>query len=147
MAIKFGIIAGLATIATFLLAYTISIDAFLSQWIYWGTMLFYVIAMVLLANKVVDQGAVHFREIVRPLFICFLIANLIYYTFYFIMITYVNPDIYTEQVNRMSVGLQDLNIKEVDMSFQFGRYALSYFQAAIGGFMIASSISYSKKQS
>ena len=147
MAVKFGLLTGAVTLVIYTLAYFIGIDVFLSQGIYWLTMFVFVAGMYLLAQKTVDAGLVDFRSIVRALFICFLIANAMYYLYYYFMINYVDPDIYLQQVARMNPGLEKLNIDETDTSFDLVKYVLSYFQAAIGGFLIASAISYSKKES
>jgi hypothetical protein len=147
MAIKFGMLTGAITLLIYTLAYFIGIDLFLSQGIYWLTMAVFIGAMYVLAQKTTAQGHVDFRSIVRPLFICFLIANAMYYIYYYVMITYVDPSIYEQQVSRMADGLENLDIENRDTSFQPYAYILSYFQAAIGGFIMASAISYSKKES
>lgn len=147
MAIKFGLLTGVVTLILYTIAYVMGMDIYLSQGLYWISMIVFVALMYVLAQKTVDSGQDDFRSIVRPLFICFLIANAMYYVYYFIMINYIDPEIYTEQVSRMTKGLEKLNIEEKDTSFDLFKYVLSYFQAAIGGFLIASAISYSKKQS
>ena len=147
MAVKYGIVIGLITIVLYLVSYMISLDLFLSTGLYYFTLLLYIAGMYFLAKKEVAGGARHFRDIVRPLFICFLVANLIYYIFYYIMITYVNPDIYEMQATRLASGLEKLNVRQMDTTFTMGAYILTYFQTAIGGFIIAALIAYTQKQS
>ncbi len=147
MSIKYGLLAGFLIVLFYLIAYFISIELFLSQGLYWITLAVYIGAMYMLALETVKEQPLNFREIVRPLFVCFLLANAIYYLFYYIMITYVDPSIYELQISKMASGFSKMKMEQKDMSFQLSHYILSYFQAAIGGFVVASAIAYSKKQS
>lgn len=147
MALRYGLAAGLLTVTLYFLCYLFNIDLFLSQGLYWVSMVIYIFAMYHLSNKIVESGLTTFKEIVRPLFICFLVANGLYYAFYFVMITSVDPEIYQLQIQRMSTDLQELDMTASDTEFKIHHYILSYFQAAIGGFVLAATIAYSKKQS
>ncbi len=146
MAIRFGLAAGLITCAIYAVAYLISIESFLSPYLHWGSLSIYIIAMYMLAEIVIKSKS-EFKDIVRPLFICFLIANLAFYVFYYIMLHFVDPDIYEMQVRMLTKGLDELDIEDMDTSFTLSGYFLAYFRAAIGGFAIASIIAYTKKQS
>ena len=147
MAARYGLMAGAITVVIYCLAYFINPDLFLSPLVYWTTLALYVIFMLDLASKSVKQGIHNFRDLVRPLFVCFLIANAVYYCYYYIMITYIDPSIFDVQVNKMAEGFKQLNLESKESSFKWSEYILSYFQAAIGGFAIAAVIAYSKKQS
>ena len=147
MAVKFGITAGLLAVAAYIVAYFISLDAFLSQLLFYLTLSVYLIAMYRLADKTVASGKDSFKEIVRPLFICYLVANAIYFLFYYIMITMVNPEIYTQQTALMAPKMKQLAIEDTNLEFKLSHYILYYFQSAIFGFIVSASIAFSKKQS
>lgn len=139
--------AGAITVLIYSLAHLIKPELFLSPLIYWGTMIIYIGFMYDLALRQIREKPLQFRELVRPLFICFLVANALYYLYYYIMITYVDPSIFDAQVNKMTDGLKQLNLQSKETGFKWSEYLLSYFQAAIGGFAMAAVIAYSKKQS
>ena len=147
MAVKYGLAAGAITVLVFTLAYLINFDIYLSSIFYWSTTSIYLVAMYMLAAKVTDNGGETFREIVRPLFICYLVANLVFFVFNYIMITYVDTTIYPEQCLRMVSKMKQLELEDTDMTFKLSNYVLQYFQSAIGGFIISASIAFSKKQS
>lgn len=144
--IFWGIGLGICTVIIYLLAYLISPAYFLSSIVYWATWIMYLLVIYRLSQKAVEQGVVTFQGIIRPLFVTYLVANAIYYIFYYVMVYEVDANLLQIQQQQMVQGLAELNIESTDLqAFTWKNYFFTYIQSAIGGFIVAASIAYSQK--
>ena len=82
---KYGVLGGVVVLFYFLLLYTIKVEHFLSPFLQWGSMFFYLFFMYKAAQEDCDTNGVSrdFREMLRSPFVVFLIINLMYWLFYY----------------------------------------------------------------
>lgn len=146
---KYGIFAGLAVVLYFLLFYWIDKGLMLHWTVFYGSTLIYVLAMFWAARSLREQqgGQLHFREGLRAAFLTFLVANVFYYLFYYIIYqldpTLVElqrealreflPNITTK--DRLQQALRDLD--ERDLNVYPAATLFGYARSAIGGFILA----------
>lgn len=146
LGIKWGIGLGIITVAIYLIAYILNPAYFLSSIVYWATWIIYLLIMYHVSQKVVAQGVVTFQGIIRPLFVTYLVANAIYYLFYYVMVYEIDANLLQIQQQQMVEGLAQLNIESTDIqAFTWKNYFFTYVQSAIGGFIVAASMAYSQK--
>lgn len=148
--LKKGIIWGLGigslTILIYAIAYFIQPALFLSTAVYWTTWLIYVIGLYQLSQIVVKNGGITFQAILRPLFIAYLVANLLYYIFYYLMVYEIDVTLLQLQQEQLAKGLAELNMDGMgEATFTWKDYFFTYIQSAISGFIVAAAIAYSQK--
>ncbi len=80
-----GLIAGLLTVGTYFGIYKIDKTTMLSEVLNWGSLVYYFLAMltVNLLWKNRQGGVLEFREALKAAFLVFLVANFIYYLFFY----------------------------------------------------------------
>jgi magnesium-transporting ATPase (P-type) len=91
---KYGLLAGLATVGYFLLFYVIDRSLFLDWKVYWSSLLIYVFCMyrACVATRSKNENEVlSFPDGFRISFQTFIIANGIFYLFYYILFNFVDP--------------------------------------------------------
>ncbi len=86
--VKYGLIAGMATIALFLLFYLIRPSMMLHPALWWGSLLIYLVAMWVGGREVRLQSAqpLSFRRAMQHVFPVFVIANVLFYTFWYALL-------------------------------------------------------------
>ncbi len=90
--IKFGAIAGMAVVGHFLLFYFIQKALFFHNAVFWSSTLIYLVFMVLALRQMRSQSEeLTFMDYLRTAFVVFVIANIIYYLFYFLLFNYIDP--------------------------------------------------------
>src|SRR5690606_15100966 len=115
-----------------------------------SSVLIYVLFMV---RAVADQrrileNMISFREAVSVAFLTFIVANVIFYVFFFIILKYDSELV--EMLRQMSIDfyqkfLSNQNPAEIEKSFKdfdvnFSMLALSFARGAIGGFILSALI-------
>lgn len=80
-----GGFAGLLTVATYYGVYGINKASILSELLSWGTLVYYFLAMIIvnLLWKNRQGGVLEFKDALKSAFLVFLVANAIYYLFFF----------------------------------------------------------------
>jgi hypothetical protein len=147
----YGIVGGLTTILVYSILYFINKSYLLSPVFYWSSLLIYIGAMIYTADVSVKQGKTDFKQILKPVFICFLIANLLYYLYYYILTVEIDPGLAELQMERMIEKMKELNSDtlptKADMKEGIlSSYVFSYFQGALGGFILSAIVAFAKKQ-
>jgi Protein of unknown function (DUF4199) len=91
---KYGIIAGLVTVGYMSLFYVADRSLFLDWKVYWSSLLIYVFCMyracIVTRSKNVNE-VLQFPEGFSISFQTFIIANIIFYLFYYILFNFVDP--------------------------------------------------------
>ncbi|MDX1665981.1 MAG: DUF4199 domain-containing protein [Saprospiraceae bacterium] len=158
LVLKYGLLGGLATVAYYLLFYFIDQRWMLSPWVAWSAMLFYPVAMVLALRQDRSQsdGPYAFKQGLRTGFAVYVIADVIYYAFYFVLFKYVDPGLVDVQQEMFLESLEnnpnlfgETNVENLRRQFQQSEYKLtvgSVLQSLglglIGGFLIAAILAY-----
>ncbi len=152
IAIKYGWIAGVSTVAYFLLFYFINPRLLFNPFVYWASLGVYLalIWRALQVEKEQKEGVLDFKQALRSAFLVFVIANLIYYVFYYLLYNWIDPGLVElqEEVMRESLEqaggmLPEEQKKEMLRSLEEGlkiepsTVLLTYARSLIGGFLLA----------
>ncbi len=162
--IKWGIITGIVTIVIYLIAYLIGYETFFNTGIFWITTLFYIFTMYMASrearNKFMEthdltEEPYPFNIALQPPFLTFLIANILYYLFNYVMFVYVNPELPDIQkeialetmdkaMNAMSAFMDEDQIEEMaeaieeqDLTVTLASTLLSLARSLLGGFLLS----------
>jgi len=151
--LKYGLLAGGVTILYLLVFYFIDPRIMLSSWVLWSSMVIYVTFMVLACRRrqVERDGKIDFKEALQSAFLVFVVANVAYYLFYYLMFSVFDPGLAAIQREIMLENLENLgsvldeqqreemlrNLQEQDLDVRPFDLLLSFGQGLIGGFIIA----------
>ncbi len=135
---KWGVIGGALRIGLFVLMYFLGREAMLARELWLGSMLIYAWAMYQ-AQKEVEGDDL--RAYIQPGFLVFVMANALFYVFYYLMFTSIDPSLVDLQVEMLEAkGM----LKEAG-----GRAAVTptakatffdYVRSLIPGFVLAAAI-------
>jgi hypothetical protein len=162
--IKWGIFTVIVTIIIYIIAYFISYETFFNTGIFWVTTLFYVFTMYMASREARNKFmATHdlteepypFNMALQPPFLTFLIANILYYLFNYIMFAFVNPELPEIQkaitletldkvMSSMSAFMDEDQIDEMveaieeqDFTVTLGSTLLGLARSLLGGFLLS----------
>ena len=152
--VKFGLMAGIGTVAFLLLFYWIDRRLILSPEIIWSTNLLYLIGMFMSARETrrLNGGTLPFRPALRSAFVVYLVANAIYYGYNFLLYNVIDPDMLNVQQQYMRDNMDQLtgflgedNVQYVEQTIDQLNYRpltvlLNYGSSLIGGFVLAALI-------
>ena len=150
--LKYGIIAGVGVIVYLLVFYFIDPKLMLHGAVMWSTLIIYLICMyraTILERERMETFS--FRQAIRPSFTVYVLATLLYYTFYYLLFNVIDPgmaeiqrDLMIDQSTRLaeSIGATDLEdqIQELtaeDMRVTLGNTILGVGWSLIGGFVLS----------
>lgn len=150
--VKYGIFAGGATIAYLLLFYLLDPKLMLNPTVLWSSLLIYVFFMFKVCLK--EQGTIpdySFRLALKSAFVVFVVANALYYTYYYIMFNWVDPGLIEVQRELIQANLERFsgvmgeasknemqkNIMEDSLAVTPETTFLSFGWGLIGGFMLS----------
>lgn len=152
IAVKNGIFAGVGTVAYLLLFYFISPRLMLSSGIIWSTLIIYLVFMYRATVQVRDRvDSFPIQLALRPPFIAYVVASLIYYAFYYLLFNVFDPgllDIQYELMLEKAQRLADLvgaeqfkdqveQISREDLQVTFRVVAFDAARSIIGGFLLS----------
>lgn len=155
---KYGIFAGLSTILLLGCIYFYSVFFLTKQlmvhpYVTFGRFLVYAIFMYLSIKTFLklSPGEKPFKELIKPAFVCFLIANLVFYVFYYIMFKWLDPDLMEASNKYMADYFEKQDVKlqpgkrEVlttdSQSIGLSSTIFAYVREIILGFIIAAILS------
>lgn len=136
----YGLIAGLITVTYFLLFYTVNPRIMLGSIVWWSSLVIYLIAMVLAVKKRASKAEnyITLRSALQTGFLVFVIANLLFYTFFYLLFGLFDPSLVDLQKEMMSANpavADELNTK--DFSVTLSGTFFNYLYSLIGGFLLA----------
>lgn len=152
IAIKNGIFAGVGTVAYLLLFYFISPRLMLSSGIIWSTLIIYLVFMYRATVQVRDRVASFPIQLaLRPPFIVYVVASLIYYGFYYLLFNVFDPGLLDIQYELMLENAQRLAdlvgadqfkdeveaLSREDLQVTLKVVALDAARSIIGGFILS----------
>ena len=147
ISLKYGQLAGGSVVLYFLLFYFLDKESMLKMWVAVSSLLIYAFFM---ARAVGDQRKlqdeiISFREAISVAFLTFIVANVIYYIFFYFIIKY-NPEL-VEVLKQSAVDfyqkiLNNQDPAEIAKSFEgyevnFSSILLGFARGAIGGFILS----------
>lgn len=150
--VKYGILAGGATIAYLLLFYLVNPKLMLNPTVLWSSLLIYLFFMFRACWE--EQRKMEnysFRQALKSAFVVFVLANAMYYTYYFIMFNWLDPGLIEIQRELMGENLERFsgvlgegnktemqrNILEDPLTVTVERTFLSFGLGLIGGFALS----------
>ncbi|MEN0003454.1 MAG: DUF4199 domain-containing protein [Bacteroidota bacterium] len=155
--IRYGIIAGIAVIAYFLLFYVIDRPLMLHVGVSWSSLLVYGTFMVLACQQLAKrQPAADLKAYLKPAFTVFVIANAAYYLFYYLLFNAIDPSMVEVQrglleatLERYDSSLGDAVKKQLSEQIQSDNFGVSFQDAffgfawsLIGGFVLALGVAF-----
>ena len=151
--------AGAGTVFIYLLVYFIRKEWMLHPALYWGTLGVYLFFMIRPARQQAQQSEqpLTWRQLIRTPFTVFLIANLIFWIFYFLIFTFdaslreLSQEQQMQALERISQmmdgGLSEQQmqqsreqIREAGGGFSLSDLFFSYAKGALGGFGLSALI-------
>lgn len=130
-----GTAAGLLTVGSFLLCYFSKQALLFNLWLWWGTLVIYLVFMF---RTVQQLDTTSFQHNLRSTFLVFVIANGLFYLFYYLLFSVFDPGL----VDLQREVLQDHpewptdNTKAVQ-AVTIGQIFFKFVQSLIGGFLLA----------
>lgn len=109
----------------------------LNPFVYWSTLLVAVIGMVAAIRKERSKNgdSLSRKEALRPAFLVFVVAMLIFNLFIFALFNYLDPGLPDIQKQMMEAAGRD--VSDLDFKMTFGRTMTGYGFTLIGGFFIS----------
>jgi len=150
-----GVVAGVLTCLIYFGIYKVSVEGMLSTLTFFGTGIIYLAAMfgVNLWWKNNHNGVLPFRQAIRFSFITFLIANLIYHTFYWWLVNQdptiieIQSQLY-EQFGgeELAAQMEPKDPTQIDTKVSIGSMLMQYAWKSIFGFILSLIIALLVKQ-
>jgi hypothetical protein len=153
ISLRYGLIAGISTVAYFLLFYLVNPRNMFLPWLSWSSLLIYIICMWLGCKAFFNENKAEasFRFFLREAFAIYIIANLVYFLFYYLMLEVFDPSLIYVQAE---VGLAQLEqyadrldskqfeqlkerLESEDLGLKLNDVLMAFGNSAIGGFIIA----------
>jgi len=149
ISIRYGILVGIVVILYMLAFYFYEVKLMLEPSVFWSTTLLYMVGMFFAARE--ERKArefITFREVLPVAFVTYLVANLFFYDFLFIMFNFIDtnlPDL-QRQISIEAIqesGFIDYVEKEIEelektpANFSFGQAVFDYLRSAIFGFLLS----------
>jgi Protein of unknown function (DUF4199) len=153
--LKYGTMAGITLIGYFLLFYCYDKSAVLGKTVQLSSYLIYAFFMFLAAKSVVNLD---FKPVLRTAFGVFIVTNLFYYTYDYVLFNVVDKSL-AEVQKTMMLDYFTANTKTIqetkDMTdsinngnfHDFNGLSFAFAKGAIGGFILAVIVSYLVKKS
>lgn len=149
-ALKAGLITGLITILLFFITYQISPKGMLSPFLYWGSLLISFFGMLgaALLEKRRGNGVLPFRKGLTITFLTFLLANFLFFIFYYWMFTSYAPELpalqkeisaefYEHSYSGAELRKKLRLLEESDFGVTLQTIFSGYAYGAIGGFFLS----------
>lgn len=133
--IRYGLIAGLATIAWLTGFYLADRGYLLTSWVLLATWVFYLWAMYRAAAPERDE---QLRTYIRPAALVFVIANALYYSYFYALFAIIDPGLQDLQIAKLDAmnKLKEVGGPEALRVSALGTF-ISYCSSLLGGFGLA----------
>ncbi len=143
-ALRQGWLAGGISILVFVLLYFVQPAAFLHPVAWWSSLLIYLFFMY---RAVQPAAALTFRDNVRDPFLTFLLANGLFYLFYYIMLSYLAPDLQDLQWELLQAsGQLPPDADKADYISTLPGIFLQYARSLVFGFGLAAAVTWAKRR-
>lgn len=153
--LTYGLATGSLIVALYYAAYRYDPYFMLGPLLYWSTFALIIAAMIIAALKDRNEkGSLEFQDVLKVCFSVFVISNLVYYAFYYIIFT-SDPALTEVSKNLALRSLETVksytdhapgstSINEIEKQYQTQDYGVhlstvlsAFAQGAIGGFLIS----------
>jgi len=136
-AIRYGVFAGMLTVLYFELFFFYDKRVMLSPGVQWGSFVIFLVFMYKAGRDLViaTPGELRTKDVLKPIFTVFVIANTIYYVYYYLLMNYFSPDLVAIQEEVIKSYGGDLSTAKPDISMK--SMLIGYSSGTIGGFIIS----------
>ena len=133
----YGVLAGAGTVFYLLLFYFADRALFLNGGVIWSSLIIYLAFMykAIVEERNALGGDIEFKEAVKPAFVVFIIANVIYHSFIYLMFNFFDPALIDLQRELMENSGIDTTGQDLKIPFLRAFFAL--IQSLIPGFAIS----------
>lgn len=150
--VKYGIIAGVSVVAYFLLFYFIDTTILFSPFVNWGSLVIYLTFMIMACTRerVSHEGSLPFKQALRTAFGTFVVANIIYYIFNYLLFKFDPTLLITQKeaiIHTMQWASKTFNFELPSETIQqlrgeirpvtIGNTLFVFAQSLIGGFILS----------
>lgn len=137
---KNGLLAGVYTIAAFSIVYALNPAWMLHKAWFLGS---FVIYIALMFRAALSSSGTVFRDVVRSPFVVFIVANLIFHLFYYILFTFIDPGLYDLQLKLLAeTGQLPNKADRESLVMTPAKSFFSYINSLIIGFAMSSVIAF-----
>ena len=141
--LKFGFLTGLITVAYFTAFYLINPRLMLHPVVWWSSLLFYLAGMYYAIERQQAEGGelLSFRAAITPAFQVFVIANALFFIFYYLLFAVVDPSLVTIQEEMMKARADWLDGADLpDLTVTLKKTFFDFAYSLIGGFVLAAMV-------
>jgi len=147
--IRYGILVGISVILYMLVFYFYDEKVMVGPNVFWSTTLLFIVGMFFAAREERKvREFMTFREILPVAFVTYLIANLFFYDFLYILFNFVDPalpelqrqvSIEAVQSSGFSEYVEEAieEIEKIPAEFTLGQAIFDYVRSAIFGFLLS----------
>ncbi len=149
LSIRYGVLAGISVILYMLVFYFYDKKVMLGPSVFWSTTLLYIVGMFFAAREERKvRGTMTFREVLPVAFLTYLIANLFFFDFLYILFNFVDPTLPELQRQVSMEAIQESGfseyveeaieeIEKLPAEFTLGQAIFDYVRSAIFGFLLS----------
>lgn len=152
LSIRYGGLIGITVIIYMLIFYFYDKKVMLGPSVLWSTTLLYIVGMFFAAREERKKREfITFREVLSVAFVTYLVANVYFYNFIYILFNFVDPTLPELQLqvgieNAKASGLSEYledaiaKIEEMPAELTLGQAIFDYIRSAIFGFILSLAI-------
>ncbi len=136
-AVKYGIIAGIATVLYLLVFHQMDRALLLNPLVYWSPILVAVVTMTMVVKKVRNDndGKIEKKEALKQSFLTYVLVYLFFSLFIFALFNFIDPELVELQKQAMlDAGRK---IEGLDFTMTFGKILFQYAYMLIPGFFLS----------
>lgn len=141
--VRYGVLAGFLTVGLYIILWLTNKEFVFNPFIWWASLGIYMYFMIRAARELGDGGLKPYQIVLRDAFGVFVFANAIFYLFYWILITQVDPSL-VEVQQQVMVKAYENHGKSIDEqtkitieAFSFGNTFFRYAYSLLGGFLLS----------
>lgn len=140
---RWGAIAGVSVVALFMLIYYVDRAFVLDRKLWLGSTVIYLLAMYQAQKPIVSDDI---KAYIQPGFMTFVVANAIFYIFYHLLFTQIDPGLLDVQAELLaSQGYLDDAGGRAGLEPTVGKTFFDYTRSLIVGFVLAAGIGFALK--
>jgi len=149
LSIRYGILAGISVILYMLVFYWYDVKVMLGPSVFWSTTLLFIVGMFFAAREERKvREFMTFREVLPVAFVTYLVANLFFYDFLYILFNFVDSSLPELQRQVSLEAIQESGfteyveeaieeIEKMPAEFTLGQAFFDYVRSAIFGFLLS----------
>ncbi len=149
LSIRYGVLAGVCVVLYMLVFYFYDVKVMLGPSVFWSTTLLFIVGMFFAAREERKKREfMTFREVLPVAFVTYLVANLFFYDFVYILFNFVDASlpelqrqvsIETAQASGFTELIEEAieEIEKTPAEFTLGQAIFDYIRSAIFGFILS----------